>query len=34
VTFFFALCLQNLEDQILLAKAASAGNVEAARQLA
>ena len=34
VAFFFALGLKNLEDQVLLAEAAGAGDVEAARKLA
>ena len=33
VPFFFALRLQNLEDQVLLAQTAGAGNVEATRKL-
>src|SRR5262249_49067811 len=28
VSFFFALCLEDLEDQILLAEAAGAGKIE------
>ena len=34
VAFFFALGLKNLEDQVLLAEAAGAGNLEGARDAA